>query len=226
MIYIMFFTLFGFLYFLRYRKYINPYKLIMVFGKKGSGKSCYSAKLALHYLKKKWIVYSNMPDLNIPGIRHFDINDLGDFVPVENSVLLIDEAGIFYDNRNFRKFSESQRDFYKFQRHYRVKVYLFSQTFDVDKKLRDLCDSLILVQNIGIVYSLLRPISKRVTLTEATSDSESRITENLKFQWIFSWKLFKITKYVKYFESFAKPELPELKYYSDKENRGVQQSKD
>lgn len=206
------------IYYLRYKRFINPYKLIMIFGKKGSGKSSYLAKLAKKNLKKGKLVYTNMDDLMLPGIRKFDINDLGDFIPEKDSIILIDEAGIVYDNRNFKKFKESQRDFYKYQRHYKCTVYLASQTYDVDKKLRDLVDSMILVQNIGIVYTLLRPIKKSITLTEATSDSESRIAENLKFCWPFSWRIFKLTKYSQLFESFKTPDLPPLKYYSDQKN--------
>ena len=38
------------------RKWMNPYKLYLVFGKKGSGKSTYLVKLACKYLKKGWYV--------------------------------------------------------------------------------------------------------------------------------------------------------------------------
>ena len=37
------------------RKYLNPYKLYLVFGKKGSGKSTYLVKLAKKHLKKRSI---------------------------------------------------------------------------------------------------------------------------------------------------------------------------
>lgn len=220
---IIFCMIFYVIYYIRYRKYINPYRLIMVFGKKGSGKSSFLVKQAVKYQKKKWLVYTNMEELNIPGIRHFKIDDLGKFVPEKNSVLLIDEAGREYDNRNFKNFRSEQRDFYKYQRHYKVIVYLASQTYDIDKKLRDLVDDMILVQNVGIVYSLLRPIRKSVTLTEATGESESRIAENLKFRTIFSWRMFKITKYSRYFDSFVVPEKSELPYYCS-DNKNVEQN--
>ena len=38
------------------RKYLNPYKLYLVFGQKGSGKSTYLVKLAKKHLKKNLIV--------------------------------------------------------------------------------------------------------------------------------------------------------------------------
>lgn len=71
---------------------------------------------------------------------------------------------------------------------------------------------MFLVKNVGIVYSLIRPIRKSITLTESTSQAESRIAEDLKFCWVFSWRLFKIPKYAKYFESFQTPDLPEISY--------------
>ena len=49
------------------RKYLNPYKLYLVFGKKGSGKSTYLVKLARKHLKKGWIVYTNMEELFMPA---------------------------------------------------------------------------------------------------------------------------------------------------------------
>lgn len=199
-------------HYLKYRKYINPYKLYMIFGKKGSGKSTYLVKLALDYMKKGYLVYTNMVDMMIPGVRKFKEDDLGTFVPEEKSVILWDEAGMKFDNRQFKNFPVEKRDFFKLQRHYKVIVYLASQSFDIDKKLRDLTDKMYLVNNVGIVYSLIRPIKKSVTLTESTSDAESRIAENLKFEWLFSWKFVKLTKYSRYFESFVVPEKPKLPY--------------
>ena len=158
----------------------------MIFGKKGSGKSSYLVKLALMYQKKGYKVYTNMKDMMINDVRIFNEDDLGQFVPEENSVILFDEAGMKFDNRNFKNFKPDTRDFFKLQRHYKVIVYLASQSFDVDKKLRDLTDKMYLVSNIGIVYSLIRPIKKSITLTESTSEAESRIAENLRFEWLFT----------------------------------------
>ena len=72
-------------------KYRNPYKLFMVFGKKGSGKTTLMCKMALKYRKKGWHVYSNV---HIPGTYHFDTVDIGVAHFPENSILLIDEVGL------------------------------------------------------------------------------------------------------------------------------------
>lgn len=193
-------------------KWRNKWKLILLFGKKGSGKSTYLAKMAMKYLSRGWNVYSNMPDMIIPGVRVFDIQHLGDFVPPENSLLLCDEVGMIWDNRDYRKFKPSVRDFFKLQRHYKVLVYLASQSFDIDKKLRDLTDSMILVINVLNVFSIGKTIRRTVTLTEPTSEAESRIAESLKFNPFWNWKYTYIPRWAKYFQSFKVPDTPKLPY--------------
>lgn len=196
---------------IKYKEFKNPYKLYMIFGKKGSGKSSYLAKLALRYQRRGWNVYCNMPDLSIPDIRYVDAEKIGEFIPEPHSVLLLDEVGMLYDNRNYKSFKTDVRDFFKLQRHYKCIVYLASQSFDVDKKLRDLTDMMYLVTNVGVM-SIIRPITKKITLTEATSYGESRIADNLKFKWIFAWKFTFLPKYAKYFDSFVAPPRPYIPY--------------
>lgn len=196
----------------RYRSLNNPYKLYMVFGKKGSGKSTYLCKIAKSYQKKKYIVYTNMTDCKIHGVRLINPEKLGDFVPEPRSCVLLDEVGMLYDNRNFKSFKPSVRDFFKLQRHYHCVVYLASQSFDVDKKLRDLTDRMFLVNALFPWLSLVRPITKKIGLVEASSQGESRIVDNLKFGSIFSWKFIFIPKYIKSFDSFLAPEKPFLEY--------------
>lgn len=208
LIFVLFFSFLSF----RFRSFRNPYKLYMIFGKKGCGKSSYLCKLALKYQKKGFVVYTNMSDLCLKDARIIDASALGDFIPVPNSVVLLDEVGMLYDNRDFKSFRHSVRDFFKLQRHYKVVVYLASQSFDIDKKLRDLTDRMFLLSNITPWLSLVRPISKKISLVEASSMGESRIVDNLSFGFIASWRFFFIPKYSKYFDSFSAPVKPNLNY--------------
>ena len=96
--YVLLFVVAAFCYSLAVRKYKNPYKLFMVFGKKGSGKSSYLVRQAIRYQKKGYIVYTNMSDCCLQDIRIIDPDRIGDFVPVANSVLLLDEV----KKRNFK----------------------------------------------------------------------------------------------------------------------------
>lgn len=197
------------------RKYLNPYKLYLVFGKKGSGKSTYLVKLAQTHLKKGWNVYTNMDELFMEGVRHFDIQHLGEFVPEAESLLLLDEVGMIWDNRDYKLFKPSVRDFFKLQRHYRVKVYMASQTFDVDKKIRDLCDGMFLHQNMARVFTVGKRIVRKVVITQSTSEAESRISEDLVIQPFWEWTFTYIPKWAEYFDSHALPEKPILKYTTD-----------
>lgn len=152
-------------------KYVNPYRLIMIFGKKGSGKSTTLTKLAIQHVRKGWTVYSTeripytffINACDIGSVQLVDYNykpfDPDDYKGLSKLfhilkekinptrpriLLLVDEVGMIWDNRQYKNFSNSVRDFFKLQRHYHVKVVMFSQSFDVDKKLRDLTDAMFL----------------------------------------------------------------------------------
>ena len=73
------------------RKYLNPFKLTMVFGKKGSGKSTLMVRLAYKYLARGWNVYCTE---KLDGCYFIDYNDIGFFNIPPNSVLLVDEVGM------------------------------------------------------------------------------------------------------------------------------------
>lgn len=195
-----------------FRMYRNPWRLYLVFGKKGSGKSSYLIKLAYRYLKRNWVVYTNMVDCVIPGVRIININHIGDYVPEAHSLLLLDEVGMVWDNRDYKKFRTEVRDFFKLQRHYKVLCYLASQTFDVDKKIRDLTDGMMLCTNFLTAWSLGRTISRRFVLTTPQGDSESRISEQLVFEPFWRWHLTYIPRYAKGYDSFQTPVKPLLPY--------------
>lgn len=191
------------------RKYLNPYKLIFVFAKKGQGKSTLLTKMALQHLKRGWDVYSTEP---IPGCHLIAPEDIGYFEFPWHSLVVIDEIGMIWDNRNFKNFRPEVRDWFKLQRHRKIKVICASQSFDVDKKIRDLADDMFLLQKKFRVFSYGKRILKILDITEATGDSESRIVDNLKFDSIFwfwagSRTLTFIPAWTKYFNTFSAPQL-------------------
>lgn len=192
------------------KKYLNPFKLTMIFGKKGCGKTTFLTKTALQHIKRGWLVFSTE---NIPGTFKIDPSQIGQFMIPPYSVLLVDEVGMVWDNRDFKNFKNSVRDWFKLQRHYKVKVYLFSQTFDIDKKLRDLTDQMYYLENKFRIFSWAKKIDKHCVLTQAESDRPSTIAENLQFEPFLLWPfgsrmLTYIPKYSKYFDSYGVPELP------------------
>lgn len=191
--------------------YRNKFQLIFLFGKKGSGKSTLLIKMMYKYGKKGYTIYTNMTDCLFPSARIIDISMIGDMVPEPYSILCLDEVGMEYDARKFKSFKENTRDFYKLQRHYQVLCYCASQTWDVDKKVRDLTDKMYLCNAIGPI-SIARRIKRSFGLTDPMGEQESRIADKLKwtsplmwmFTWIPSWKI--------YFDSFVAPKRPYIRY--------------
>lgn len=193
-------------------RYKNPYRLHFIFGKKGAGKSLYLTKMMLRYQRKGWNIYTDMHDVNISGVRYISPSSFVDTRPEPHSALFLDEAGITYDNRKFKSFPDGVRDFYKYLRKMQCCCYLDSQSYDIDKKIRDTVDELYLMQSVGGWLGILRPIKRQITLTEPTSEAESRIADKLKFRSIFSWKFTYFPKYFKYFDTKAMPERELMPY--------------
>lgn len=193
-------------------KFKNPYKLIMVFGKKGAGKTTYIAKESTKFIKKGRPVFSTV---YVPGTHLFNVDQIGKKTFPKDAVIFIDEVGMIWDNRQFKNFKPEVRDYFKLQRHYGHTVYLFSQSFDIDIKLRNLTDEMYLCKCWFSFISVARRIKRDIVLTQPTGDSEARIADSLEFYplWLslFGGGTIKFTfipRWCKLFNSFETPELP------------------
>lgn len=187
----------------------------MIFGKKGSGKNTLLTKLSLKYNKLGYKVFSdseifNTYKLNTDWLTKFD------FPP--NSVLMIEEAGIVWDNRQFKNFSSDLRDFFKLQRHHHIIVFLCSQSFDIDKKLRDLTDEMYLTTCLGGIFSIAKRINKKITIHNGTDENngDSFLTESYSFDFPWTYIYTYIPRYIKFFNSFEVKKkgvlVPQTKY--------------
>lgn len=131
------------------RKLKNPYKLYLILGNKGTGKTAYMTSIAHKYAKKGYMVFSNFGIFNKLHDNYYDR------CYPENSVLFIDETGLIHDNRNFKSFPKKAVEFYKYQRKRKLIIYLSSQSVDIDKKIRDLVDYHILLRRfLPIVFPI------------------------------------------------------------------------
>lgn len=199
------------------KKYLNPYKLIFIFAKKGQGKSTLLTKMGMQHLRKGWTVFSTEP---IAGAYQIAPSDIGKYEFPRHSVVIIDEIGMIWDNRNFKNFSNDVRDWFKLQRHRGIKVICASQTFDVDKKIRDLADEMFLLEKKFRVFSYGKRILKFLDIVEASGEttSESRVVDQLQFDslfffWCGSRTLTYIPKWAKHFDSFSAPQLLTREFY-------------
>lgn len=183
----------------------NFYKLIMIFGKKGSGKSSHIAKKALYFVKRGYKVYSNL-HLNVDGVLFYDPADIGIYSFEPGSVVFCDEVGLIWHNRDYKNFKKCVISWFKYQRQYKIRMYLYSQSFDVDKVLRDLTDQIFLISRFG-KFSILRPVSKGVTVS-TDSNGQGTLADTYKIGFLTSWKFTFLPRYYGLFDSYNPPELP------------------
>lgn len=118
-----------------------------VVGQIGSGKSAYSVKVARSYLRRGRPVYAT--DF-IRGAFKFDVAWLSNMRCPENSLLIIDEAALRFNSRDFAKISKDVIAYFKMCRHYHNDVILISQTFsDSDKQIREISTKVLFLRKFG-----------------------------------------------------------------------------
>lgn len=191
------------------RNYVNPYKLIFVFGKKGSGKSTLLTKLAVRYSRKKWTVYTTE---NISGTHNItDPKQIYKMDFPERSCILIDEVSLIWDNRDFKSMDKRVVEWFRYQRHHKCRVYFFSQTFDIDKKLRDLADDMFLVNKYFRVLVVAKHIVRKPVVVHPGPDSPARIDDDMVVDgpllWLFGGRISALIPYwAKFFDSHKLPD--------------------
>lgn len=194
---------FIYLYFIT-RPFKNPYKLVFIFGKKGSGKSTMATKLATKFNKNGWIVFSDSPIFNTYKL---DPNWIGKYDFPPNSVLIIDEGAIVFHQRNWKQFKNEMKDFFVMQRHKRVYVVVMSQSFNIDKVIRDLTDEIYLMVNYLGVFSIAKRINKGVKLANENNDADSFIGEQYSWDLPWNWLGVYIPRWKKFFNSYRSDPL-------------------
>lgn len=205
------------IYCLIFIKYlIRPYKFQLFIGKPGSGKTSDMTKDAVKGIKRKKPVYCNV-DLDVPGVRKFNARDINlEHYFDKNSIVLIDEPNLYWDNRTFKdKNRISTVEWFRLYRHNQVNIKMYTQTLDVDKKLRYLASDVYIVKKYLGTISVARRLKKQITIKESAMDAESQIVDQLDFVPIFfpgSIKITFIPRWTKYFDSFAMPSGIPIEY--------------
>lgn len=192
---------------------IDSKGLYFMFGKKGAGKSCLLARLAREGKKKGMVVFTTIP---LHGTFLFNPRDFGKFEFPENSLCLMDEVNMFWDNRNFKNFEDFTQNLLRDQRHYGLTVFMFSQSFDVDRKIKTLADGLFIVKRISRWFSYVKTIDKDFIVTKPTDYGGSDISFGM---WIRPFVLKDarnivfLPRYWHDYDSFVKRDLDEPQKY-------------
>ena len=223
----------------------HPLQLNVYFGVPGSGKTTYAAYLArqaqyesifiklckrypnrftdwllcTRYFKRSLPVWSNVP---IKGTYKLNAKtDLGIYM-VQGGKLIIDEAGVEFNNRDYKSFPKTAIKFFKYHRHYGVSVDVFSQSFeDMDVTIRRLA------QNFYVVKKSLLPFfikTKRVFRRVGVDQQTHQLVDQYFFgvpvldtRWIFCPPLWKM------FNSYNTDDLPSKEWtcWDDSEMSGA-----
>lgn len=204
----------GTLFLIWSNKYYNPYKLYLFMGKKGIGKSTVLQMVAYEHYKKKWKVYCNIGDSTFLGAEQIDCSRLWEQELKPHSIILIDEVNLLWDNRQYKSFPQELNAWFRKQRHKKVKVYMFSQTADVDKKIRDLTDRIYLVRKYLNVWIWCYPYEKDIDPPDpkrAQNPNEFLDTFHKKNIGPIGCVICWLPKWVKTHDSFSADMSPEEK---------------
>lgn len=108
------------------------------FGVPGSGKTSMAALLSKYSQREHVKVLSNF---QLNGAYKVQASDLGVYdmsFDGDGCHCILDEASSDFDNRNFKSFAQSSgKDYFSFHRHQNNMVDVFSQGYDIDKRIRD-----------------------------------------------------------------------------------------
>ena len=205
------------------KKYINSSKLYFYFGKKGVGKSTLIAKGAYENLKKGKTVYTQelltfpIKDKIFSKKKYistipFDPSNIYSYSFPIGSVIYIDEASLLWSNRDV--FTSKNKDkmkpiieWFQQQRKYQVSVHMFSVSFDIDKKIRDLCDEMYLVRKYMRVLTIAQHVVRKPVIVHPQGDSPASIQDDIIEDGLIlapfgGIKLCFIPKWSKYFDTY------------------------
>lgn len=185
------------------RKYLSPYTFTLVFGKKGVGKSLSMQKDILKHQKRGWKVYADS-NTSLKSVTMIDASKIYTYSFPRNSLIVIDEINLLWDNRDFKKFDKNIQDWFREQRKKGIKIIAYSQTFDCDKKLRDLTDRLAIQRKFMRVWTVRRYYVKtpRIISAEEARDTARIADDYIKVPLLFRGVDFTyIPKYVRYYDT-------------------------
>lgn len=186
------------------------------FGSPGAGKTTLVHFLCKHSKYARYIC--NFDSKLIPD--RLDPKKLGYYSIPENTKLFIDEAGICFNNRQFKSLGIKTIEYLKKHRHEKVDIDFFSQSWeDIDITVRRLADELWYIKRIG-PFTFCRKIQKFVAPPRQENDWQ--IMDGYRFRgllWKFipfigfrSWFVCFRPLYYKYFDSFDKLPLPKYPF--------------
>lgn len=180
------------------------------FGVPGVGKTTLACKLARNGLKRYDHVYTNF---YCKGTEKIDYSDLATF-KLYNSLIVLDELTLDADNRDFKSFSKSHKDFFTLHRHLGCDVIYLTQNYEnIDKKIRD-CTNELWYMSKSVVpffrrFTTAKRIYRNININENTSELTLgyRFCNLLESIFVSNRKCVYRPKYYKYFDTHDELQL-------------------
>ena len=179
----------------------------LFFGSPGCGKSTLACRL-MFYSDSPYVFSNFDTDLSFEISSKF----IGQYAFPDYSELYIDEAGIDYNNRNYKNLPLNAIEYFKLHRHFKNDIFLFSQSWeDTDITLRRLTDELWYMKKKG-PFTVCRKLRKAVRVNKETE----QIIDGYRFAGLLwnilppplyekTFFIFYRKPYFKHFDSYSKP---------------------
>lgn len=191
------------------------------FGLPGCGKTTLLAFFALKAVRSgRYLnVYSNVT-CSIPGVTLIDNDCIGQF-ELRDCLLLIDEATLFADSRDYKNFSKGRLSYFLMHRHRNADIILFTQQWDgVDRKIRTITDRVYYIKKgflLGhwfstcyrIPYDIIIPDPKKNNGGEKLGEIIQGYCKPPLLARLFALRIYR-PRYYRYFDSWDLEELPAL----------------
>lgn len=201
----------------------------LIFGLPGCGKTTLLTSMAYKILKARRPRYrhvlSNVYLGSTPPfdrVTYIENEDLGHY-DFRDSLILLDEATLAWDSRDYKNISKAVIKFFLLHRHYNCDLILFTQQWDgVDRKIRVITDRVyymyktpILGQWISkyyrIPYGIIIPDPHSKNSGEKLGDIVQGYCKPGFLQRLFCHRIWR-PKYYRYFDSWEAPKLPDPPY--------------
>lgn len=192
----------------------------LYFGLPGAGKTTLMTMFALRGVKNKKrysAVYGNV-HLSVPGYTYIDNNCVGKYNLVD-CLILIDEATLFANSREYKSFDKKLLAYVVQHRHYGADIKFFSQRWNsLDLNIRLVTEKVYYVKKCiirrnltkyyRVPYGILFPDPKKTD-----SQKYGEIVEGYSkpgiLEHLFAGRCNR-RKYYKYFDSWEREDLPAL----------------
>lgn len=201
----------------------------LYFGLPGCGKTTLLTKMAYDVLKAKRPRYKHVlsnvylgVDPPFDRITYIENEDIGVY-DFRDSLILLDEATIAWDSRDYKKIEKGVIKFFLLHRHYNCDLVLFTQQWDgVDKKIRIITDRVYYVYKTAVFghwiskyyripYGIIIPDPKKNQSGEKLGEIVQGYCKPGLLQRIFCHRVWR-PRYYRFFDSWDAPLLKPAPY--------------